>query len=421
MRVEPSLEAVSSGIGEIDRLLGGYLVRGKVYLLEADNGTQPQGVILPFVKNGLNTNELVIFASNECPGEDVLDQLREYGIEVDTTIANKQLLILDLWSEGKIEAPGVVSVGNPADPHKVLYSYQQVYQFAINREPRLPFRIVNDSLSGLVMTFGFERAYRLASRAARLMKLGQSVGLSVVVPRMHDPLVSESFERLYDGVIRLVLEEEQDRVQRFVRVLKSPIPGFQGQRVPYEITSKGIQMSVELIETPQEIKAGLNMVKHGVLQFFDERIVITPFSILSSLLRNLALSFELETLIPVLMSSAQEAMHEVVPKLLAQFKGQEIPAQIGGFAKMVGLLGLGNMQISYDEEDQEFTIMLEHSPLATSLKDLGLAIDFIHSAMLSNLFEAVLDQPYITEEILCVAKGDPHCEFRSYPAKRPKK
>ena len=88
------MEAVSSGIGEIDRLLGGYLVRGKVYLLEADNGTQPQGVILPFVKNGLNTNELVIFASNERPGEDVLDQLREYGLEVDTAIANNQWITL---------------------------------------------------------------------------------------------------------------------------------------------------------------------------------------------------------------------------------------------------------------------------------------------------------------------------------------
>lgn len=415
------MEAVSSGIAEIDRLLGGYLVRGKVYLLEADNGTLPQGILLPFVKNGLSTNELVIFSSNERPAEEVLEQLREYNIEVDTAIAKKQLLILDLWSEGQIDAPGIICAGNPADPHKVMYSYQQVFHFAANRDPKIPFRIVTDSLSGAVMTFGFERAYRLASRAVRLMRLGQGVGLSVVVPRMHEPIVTESFERLYDGIIRLVLEEEQDRLQRYIRVLKSPLPGFQGQRVPYEITSKGIEMSVDLIQAPPEVKVGMNMIKLGVLELFNERIVIFPFTIITTLLRNLALSFELETLIPVLMAAAQEGLHQVIPNLLVQFKGQEPQEQIGGFIKMVGLLGLGHMQVSYDAEDKEFNVILDQSPIGSAMKDIGMAIDFIHSAMLSNLFEAVLGQPYITEEILCIGKGDPHCEFRAYPAKKPKK
>ncbi|MFX0169643.1 MAG: ATPase domain-containing protein [Candidatus Hodarchaeota archaeon] len=412
------MEAISSGIGEVDRMLGGYLVRGKVYLLEADNGTQPQGIILPFIDNGLKTNELVIFACNERPAEEVLDQLREYKIEVDTAIANKQLLLLDLWSEGEIEAPGIISVGNPADPHKVMYSYQRVYQFAMRREPKIPFRIVTDSLSGSVMTFGFERAYRLASRVTRLMKLGHSVGLAVVVPRMHERFVSESFERLHDGVIQLILVEETDRVQRYIRVLKSPLPRFQGQRTPYELTTKGIETSLDLIDTPPEVRVHLSMVKQGVLQFLEERVVITPFSVLNTILRNLAMSFELETLIPVLTSAAQEALHQVVANLLEPFKGQEPHDKIGGFLKLMGFIGLGRMQVSYDEDDEEFNIILEDSPFYLSLGNLGIAVDFVHSAILSNLFEAVFQTPYIAEEILCMGKGDPNCEFRVYPAKK---
>ncbi|MFW9832251.1 MAG: ATPase domain-containing protein [Candidatus Thorarchaeota archaeon] len=415
------MEAISSGIGEIDRLLGGYLVRGKVYLLEADNGTLPQGILLPFVKNGLTTNELVIFACNERPAEEVLDQLREYNIEVDTAISKKQLLILDLWSEGQIDAPGIVCAGNPADPHKIMYSYQQVFHFAANRDPKIPFRIVTDSLSGSVMTFGFERAYRLASRAVRLMRLGQGVGLSVVVPRMHETIVTESFERLYDGVIRLVLKEEYDHLQRYIRVLKSPLLGFQGQRVPYEMTSKGIEMSIDLIQAPPEVKVGMNMIKLGVLELFNERVVILPFTIINTILRSLTASFELEMLIPVLVAAAQEGLNHVVPPLLERFKGQEPQDQIGGFIKMAGLLGLGHMQVSYDDENKEYNIILDQSPIAASMKDIGIAVDFIHSAMLSNLFEAVFDKPFITEEILCVAKGDPHCEFRVYPAKKPRR
>ncbi len=37
--------------------------------------------------------------------------------------------------------------------------------------------------------------------------------------------------------------------------------------------------------------------------------------------------------------------------------------------------------------------------------------------MIANLLEAVWGRPYICEEILCVAKRNPHCEFRAYPAK----
>ncbi|MDO8057061.1 MAG: ATPase domain-containing protein [Candidatus Hermodarchaeota archaeon] len=414
------MEAISSGIGEIDRLLGGYLVRGKVYLLEADNGTQPQGIVLPFIDNALKTNELVIYACNERPAEEVLDQLREYQIEVDTAIAGKQLLLLDLWSEGEINAPGIIGVGNPADPHKVMYSYQQVYQFAMERKPRIPFRIVTDSLSGSVMTFGFDRAYRLASRATRLMKLGHSVGLAVVVPKMHEQFVSESFERLHDGVIRLILKEESDRVQRYFRVLKSPLPGFQGQRTPYEHTSKGFEMSVDLIDSPPEVRAHLSMIKPGVLELSNERVVITSFSILNTILRDLALSFNLEALLPVLTSAAHEAFHQVVLNLLEIFKGQEAHEKLAGFLKLMGLVGLGRMQVAYDEDDAEFNVTLEDSPFSFSVGDLGISVDFIHAAMLSNLFEAVYKTPYIAEEVLCVEKGDPHCEFRVYPAKKTK-
>jgi predicted hydrocarbon binding protein/KaiC/GvpD/RAD55 family RecA-like ATPase len=387
-------------------------------LLEADNGTQPQGIILPFIDNGLKTNELVIYACNERPAAEVLDQLREYKIEVDTAIAGKQLLLLDLWSEGEINAPGVISVGNPADPHKVMFSYQQVYQFAMDREPRIPFRIVTDSLSGSVMTFGFDRAYRLASRATRLMKLGHSVGLAVVVPKMHDKFVSESFERLHDGVIRLVLTEEANRVQRYIRVLKSPLPGFQGQRTPYELTSKGIEMSVDLIDAPPEVRAYLSMVKQGMLELSGERVVITPFSILNSMLRNLAMSFDLEALLPVLTSAAHEGLHQVVLNILELFQGQEAHEKLGGFLKLMGLIGLGRMHVTYDEDDSEFNLTLEDSPFSFSLGDLGIAVDFIHAAMLANLFEAVYETPYIAEEVLCMGKGDPHCEFRVYPAKK---
>ncbi|MFX1562408.1 MAG: RAD55 family ATPase [Promethearchaeota archaeon] len=239
------MEATSFGVQVLDKLLGGSLVRGKTYLLEADSGTQPRSITYPFVKNALDTGELVIFASNEEPAEDVAVRLQDYGIAVDAAIKAKQLLLLDLWSENEEEAQGIIRAGNPADPHKVLFVYSQAYEYAVKNLTRMKSRLILESLSGSVTQFGFERAHRMASRVVRMMKQGGVVGLSVLVPKMHAPTVSESFKYLYDGVIQLTVQDENDRLQKYIRVVKSPLPGFITRRIPYEVTNNGFMIPSE--------------------------------------------------------------------------------------------------------------------------------------------------------------------------------
>jgi KaiC/GvpD/RAD55 family RecA-like ATPase len=238
------MKPASTGINAIDKLLGGSLLRGKVYLLEADNGTRPTGLIYPFVKNALKQGEMIVFACNERPAEEVMEELQEYTIDVEAAIKAKQLVVLDLWTETEQSIDGVIYAGNPGDPHKVMYAYQRAYEDVMKREKRIPIRVIMDSLSGAVMNFGFERAYRLASRACRLMKLGKAVGLSVVVPGMHQDIVAESFEHLYDGVIRLTLDEDPEIIQRYIRIIKSPISDFDSRLVPYEVTQTGFKLTI---------------------------------------------------------------------------------------------------------------------------------------------------------------------------------
>lgn len=236
------MEAAHFGIEVLDTLLGGSLVRGKTYLLEADSGTQPRSITYPFVKYALENGELVIFASNEEPAEDVLVRLQDYDIAVDAAIKARQLLILDLWSETEETAPGTIRAGNPADPHKVLFVYNQGYEFAVHQSAKRKSRLILESLSGAVTQFGFERAHRMASRVVRMMKRGGVVGLSVLVPKMHAPTVSESFKYLYDGVIQLTVRDENDRLQKYIRIVKSPQPGFVTRRIPYEVTTTGFML-----------------------------------------------------------------------------------------------------------------------------------------------------------------------------------
>ncbi len=230
----------SFGIAEVDQLLGGSLLRGKSYLLEADNGTQPQSLVFAFTKYALDHGELVVYATNEEPAEDVMAWLRDSGLDIDKAIKAKQLLFLDLWSETEEPLPGTIRVNNPSDPHKVMFVYNQAYDFISKRKVQTPSRVIIKSFSGTVTNFGFERAHRLASRTMRMMKLVGAVGLCVLVPKMHPATVSESFKHLHDGVIQLTLVEVHEKLQKFVRILKSPLPHYNTQRIPYDVTPTGI-------------------------------------------------------------------------------------------------------------------------------------------------------------------------------------
>ncbi len=236
-------EEGSFGIAEVDQLLGGSLLRGKSYLLEADNGTQPQSLVFAFTKYALNHGELVVYASNEQPPEDVMTRLQDSGVDVDEAIKAEQLILLDLWSEKSEKEeplPGILRVGNPGDPHKVMFVYTQAYNYILERQARTPSRVIIESFSGTVTNFGFERGHRLASRVVRMMKLVGAVGLSVLVPKIHPATVSESFKHLHDGVIQLTLIEVHDKLQKFLRILKSPRPLYNTRRIPYDITPDGI-------------------------------------------------------------------------------------------------------------------------------------------------------------------------------------
>jgi KaiC/GvpD/RAD55 family RecA-like ATPase len=228
------------GIPEIDQLLGGSLLRGKSYLLEADNGTQPQSLVLAFTKYALKHKEVVVYCSNEEPAEDVIAWLKDSGINVDKAVKAKQLLFLDLWSETEEKQAGILRVGNPGDPHKVMFVYNQAYDFIAKRTTPKPSRVIIKSCSGSITNFGFERAHKLAQRSVRMMKLVGTVGLSVLVPKMHPTTVSESYKHLHDGVIQLTLVEVHDKLQKFLRILKSPLPHYNTRRIPYDVTPTGI-------------------------------------------------------------------------------------------------------------------------------------------------------------------------------------
>ena len=411
------METASIGTEAVDRLLGGSLVRGKVYLLEADNGTQPHGLIYPFVREGLDNGELIVYASNEAPAEEVLSQLRDHGVDVEEAIKNKRLVILDLWSEAAKQLPGVIRAGNPADPHKVLYTYEQAYQIAQEMREEAHSRVVMDTLSGSVTTFGFERAHRLASRAVRMMKLGGAVGLSVLVPKMHQPTVAASFEHLYDGVIQLTLQEEHRRLQKYIRVLKSPLSGFETRRFPYEVTPSGFVLSVDFVDATETMKACLHQASEGVLHLFGERCFIMPSGVIATIIHRL-LGNNLAVAGQAIYSSIKESTRQIARTLLKWVSGTDPDEILRELSKLTGLLGWGELEFLSEPDSRDYTIILRRSPVAEALRSSNSPVDFIHAALIASMLEAVHNTPYHCEETRCIAQGETYCEFHATPARK---
>jgi KaiC/GvpD/RAD55 family RecA-like ATPase len=406
---------VSFGIDEIDQLLGGSLLRGRSYLLEADNGTQPQSLLYPFIKYAITQGELVVFATNEAPAEDVLAKLKDYSINVDKVIKAKQLLVLDLWSENEENRPGIIRAGNPDDPHKVLYTYNQAYKIALEERAEMPRRVVMESLSGAVSNFGYERAHRLAIRAVRMMKIGQAVGLSVLIPKMHPPTVSESYRRLYDGCIQLTLEEHHNRLQKFIRILKSPLPSFETRRIPYEVASSGLAISIDGIEKAEEMKSGLHQVAEGVLQLFGERCMILPTEALAHLVRQLLTEKDISKVGPDIYASTYKSVRRAPTFLLKRITSADPDNPLKGFTRIIKLLGFGDLEISKDPTSEEYTIILRKSPIAEVMKGFGAPVDFIHAGIIAAMLEELEGKPMRCQETMCLAKGDTHCEFQAGP------
>ncbi len=406
---------VSFGIEEIDQLLGGSLITGKSYLLEADNGTQPESLYFPYVMHALTKGELVVFATNEAPAEDVLAKLKEYSVNVNEVIKADQLLILDLWSEEKDSGPGIIRAGNPDDPHKVLYTYDQAYKIALEAQTSRPRRVVMESLSGAVSAFGFERAHRLAMRAVRMMKMAQAVSITVLVPKMHPSTVTESFRRLYQGCIQLTLQEHHNRLQKFIRILKSPLPTFETRRIPYEVTSSGLAMSIDGIEKAEEMKSGLHQVAEGVLQLFGERCMILPTEALAHLVRQLLTDKNITKVGPDIYASTYKSIRRAPTFLLKRIRAADTDNPLKGFAQVIKLLGFGDLEISRDPTSEEYTIILRKSPVAEVMKGFGAPVDFIHAGIIAAMLEELEGKPMRCQEIMCLAKGDDYCEFQAGP------
>ena len=237
-------EYVKFGIDELDKLLGGGLVRGSLNLIETEPGTQETLFVSAFLREGLEERNYCSIILYDRPVEELIDRLSSIGANVDVALKSGQMMIVDLYSSGTYDPEHkgpILKTENPSDPTSALRLFTDLNDEANARMRNPKFsafkgvRTINLSLSSEIMIQKFEPTYRLIRLGSQMLKKTEAIHLSLLDPRMFDQTVVAAIEHVYDGLIVLSTKETKGKFQRYLRVKESPIGGFHNQEVPYDI------------------------------------------------------------------------------------------------------------------------------------------------------------------------------------------
>ncbi len=115
--------------------------------------------------------------------------------------------------------------------HGIWVWYRELYQGKKSKKTLV--RSATYSLSTIIMTFGFEKTYKLTKEINQISKTENAITLDVIGIGMHTSMELKTFEFLYDAVVRLETQEINGELARYLRVFKSPILDYVTKRIPY--------------------------------------------------------------------------------------------------------------------------------------------------------------------------------------------
>lgn len=216
---------VSTGIGSLDRVLGGdgYPDRSSILVL-GPPGIGKEALGYWFLRSGLVQGDYCLYATHR-PVSDVLRDMKGMGIPADK---------VPDW---------LASFGSPVkcdlkDPTGISYNIKEMVHR--NRERRV--KVVTDVLSPLLVLNPLESMYNYWSALLSDVKLQDSVLLALAEDGMHPPNTLATVEQLFDGVIEMKLYEEGLLITPLFRVRKMlGIPPLHGY-FRFSVTNTGMEV-----------------------------------------------------------------------------------------------------------------------------------------------------------------------------------
>lgn len=243
------VDFASSGIAELDRLLGGGMIRGHNYLLEVELGVEELAFVSAFLKEGLRQKELCGIVLHDVPNAEIIRKFTDMGLDLKKEMDSGSFIITDLWTEGKYDPEGrgpILVTDNPTDTNSALRLFADMAAIAIEKmkEGYKGVRSAYISMSSEIMNLKFEPVYRLTKRGMRFVADLSALSLVVFHPKMFEETIVSTIEQLFDGVITLNVKQVGEKYLRLVRVKQSPAGRFDMDEHRYDITDDKPHISI---------------------------------------------------------------------------------------------------------------------------------------------------------------------------------
>jgi circadian clock protein KaiC len=224
---------LSTGIAELDEMLGGGIPEGDSLLIAGSSGTGKSIISTQFIAEGLRQGEPGIVALFEERPEEYAERAGSIGLDLDTPLHEGKLQVIYL---------------RPLDL-SVDETMQEILDAIRNTGAK---RLVIDSLAGFEMALapGFRTDFResLYRMIFALTGLGVTILSTVEMEESFTELLfsNYSISFLTDDIIRLRYVEIEGQLRRIMMVVKMRGAAHSKDIREYQITSEGIVVGERL-------------------------------------------------------------------------------------------------------------------------------------------------------------------------------
>ncbi|MDK2891862.1 RAD55 family ATPase [Methanohalophilus sp.] len=233
-----------TGIEGLDVQLGGGVPSGITILLLAEPGTSSEIFAQQFVYGGLTEGEEVYYFSTDHPIDEIIEDMKNFGWDIEDYINNNQMDFIDAYSLRFYNVlPKHLSIDLSAkDFIKQNIDAMNLLKVVINEPRKEKYRGVIDSISFFLRAYELNDVVEEIEVISAIGKATNAVQLIMMTSGMHDPIIENTMKDICDGVIEFRMKEKGSEVERsiLIRKMRGMIPP--SKTISYNITKKGIEL-----------------------------------------------------------------------------------------------------------------------------------------------------------------------------------
>ncbi|AGK61761.1 RecA-superfamily ATPases implicated in signal transduction [Archaeoglobus sulfaticallidus PM70-1] len=219
---EASFERVSTGIKELDELVGGGFYRGSITVFIGNTGTGKTTFGLHFTYNNALNGKKALFITFEESEENILRAMRNYGM--DYSAVKENMIIKDMIPEA----------------YSPVTFFARIYDLIESFKPEVLFIDSFSSLNEHMEEVELSKMVRYIQLTVK--RLGITLCTTLNLEGNLRKIPQTGLSTLSDNIVLLWYELENDSVHRKLLILKSRSTDHSRKIHSYEITDDGIRI-----------------------------------------------------------------------------------------------------------------------------------------------------------------------------------